>query len=272
MDKLVIGCMQDLENSFHQLTPPSILSGSDSKESVCNVEDPGLILGLGRSPGERNAAHSSTLAWRIPWTEEPGGLRSMGSQRVRHDWLTNTHTFLSWKRCFLCGKHGSKPFVDTNSLLFIQVYNNPICLTILWFLIYISRWGIWLNCISSVTWLESQKISFLIDCFGLKALLPVSAACPGVSHIHYIIDKNEKTQKDLPHRLSGELSGFKQYLGLNAYWLHWRNPSTCLVFKDSDCSSTLIGKSTNYLTFFIHIYLCLQRRQKHHTHTHTVCI
>ena len=31
------------------------------------------------------AAHSSTLAWKIPWTEEPGGLQSMGSQRVRHD-------------------------------------------------------------------------------------------------------------------------------------------------------------------------------------------
>ena len=31
------------------------------------------------------AAHSSILAWRIPWTEEPGGLQSMGSQRVRHD-------------------------------------------------------------------------------------------------------------------------------------------------------------------------------------------
>ena len=31
------------------------------------------------------ATHSSTLAWKIPWTEEPGGLQSMGSQRVRHD-------------------------------------------------------------------------------------------------------------------------------------------------------------------------------------------
>ena len=31
------------------------------------------------------ATHSSVLAWRIPWTEEPGGLQSMGSQRVRHD-------------------------------------------------------------------------------------------------------------------------------------------------------------------------------------------
>ena len=36
------------------------------------------------------AIHSSILAWRIPWTEEPGGLQSEGLQRVRHDWATNT--------------------------------------------------------------------------------------------------------------------------------------------------------------------------------------
>ena len=38
---------------------------------------------------ELMAPHSSTLAWKIPWTEEPGGLQSMGSQRVRHDWATS---------------------------------------------------------------------------------------------------------------------------------------------------------------------------------------
>ena len=38
------------------------------------------------------AAHSSVLSCRNPWTEEPGGLQSMGLQRVRHDWVTNTHT------------------------------------------------------------------------------------------------------------------------------------------------------------------------------------
>ena len=36
------------------------------------------------------ATHSSVLIWRIPWTEEPGGLQSMGSQRVRHKWMTNS--------------------------------------------------------------------------------------------------------------------------------------------------------------------------------------
>ena len=39
------------------------------------------------------ATHSSILAWIIPWTEEPGGLQSMGLKRVRHDRVTNTYTF-----------------------------------------------------------------------------------------------------------------------------------------------------------------------------------
>ena len=39
------------------------------------------------------ATHSSILAWKIPWTEEPGGLHSMGLQRVQHDLATNTFTF-----------------------------------------------------------------------------------------------------------------------------------------------------------------------------------
>ena len=44
------------------------------------------------------APHSSTPAWRIPWTEEPGGLQSMGSQRVRHDWATQQQQSLTDKR------------------------------------------------------------------------------------------------------------------------------------------------------------------------------
>ena len=48
--------------------------GSDGKESTCNVGDPHLIPGSGRSPEEGNATRSSIHAWRIPWTEEPGRL------------------------------------------------------------------------------------------------------------------------------------------------------------------------------------------------------
>ena len=57
-------------------------SGSAGKESTLNSEDTGdlgSILGLGRSLEEEMAAHSSILAERIPWTEEPGGLQSIGS-------------------------------------------------------------------------------------------------------------------------------------------------------------------------------------------------
>jgi len=48
------------------------------------------VLSLGQeAPLEKGiATHSSILAWRIPWTEEPGGLQSMGSQRVGHDLVT----------------------------------------------------------------------------------------------------------------------------------------------------------------------------------------
>ena len=50
-----------------------------------DVRDLSSIPGLGRSPGEGMATHSSILAWRSPWTEKPGGLQSMGLQRVGHD-------------------------------------------------------------------------------------------------------------------------------------------------------------------------------------------
>ena len=46
------------------------------------------------------APHSSTLAWRIPWTKEPGRLQSMGSWIIRHDWATSLSlfTFMHWRR------------------------------------------------------------------------------------------------------------------------------------------------------------------------------
>ena len=59
--------------------------GSDGTEPDCNAGDLGSILGSGRSAGEGNGNHSSVLVWRIPWTEESGGLQSMRSQRVRRD-------------------------------------------------------------------------------------------------------------------------------------------------------------------------------------------
>ena len=75
--------------------PRSLLSYAQSLEQnmaplvtqtvkACNVRDPGSIPGSERSMEKGMATHSSVLAWRFPWTEEPGWLQSMGSQRVRH--------------------------------------------------------------------------------------------------------------------------------------------------------------------------------------------
>ena len=53
-----------------------------------------LSLGLEDPLEKEMATHTSTLAWKIPWTKEPGGLQSMGSQRVGHDWATSLSSYI----------------------------------------------------------------------------------------------------------------------------------------------------------------------------------
>ena len=67
------------------MTTSDFPGGSDGKASAYNARD--WVQSLGREdPLEKEmATHSSILAWRIPWMEEPGGLQSMGSKRVGHD-------------------------------------------------------------------------------------------------------------------------------------------------------------------------------------------
>ena len=64
------------------------LGGSVIKNPPYMQESWVWSLGQEDSPEKEMATHSRILAWRIPWTEEPGGLQSMRSQRVRHDWVT----------------------------------------------------------------------------------------------------------------------------------------------------------------------------------------
>ena len=71
-----------------------------------DTRDSGLIPGSGRAPGGEMATHSSILAWEIPWTEQPGGLQSMGLQSVRHDWAC----------MHACSKHGWSAILCINLL------------------------------------------------------------------------------------------------------------------------------------------------------------
>ena len=71
-----------LNSSLNSLGLPC---SSVSKEFPCSAGDLGSIPGSEKSPGEGKATHSSILAWKIPWTEEPSGLQSMGLQTVWHN-------------------------------------------------------------------------------------------------------------------------------------------------------------------------------------------
>ena len=66
---------------LHEETAKCLIGGPEGQLGSC-------WSGSESGMKEEMAAHSSILAWRIPWTEEPGGLQSMGSQRVSHDWAT----------------------------------------------------------------------------------------------------------------------------------------------------------------------------------------
>ena len=76
-----------LDTHTYILTP----GGSDSKESAFSVGDPGSILGQEDLLEKEMASYYSIPAWRILWTEEPGGLQSIGLQRIGYDWAINTH-------------------------------------------------------------------------------------------------------------------------------------------------------------------------------------
>ena len=70
-----------------------------SKESACQLRKcrrHGWVQSLGQEDplGKEMATHSSILAWKTPWAEKPGGLQYIGSQRVRHDWVTQQYSYI----------------------------------------------------------------------------------------------------------------------------------------------------------------------------------
>ena len=69
------------------------------KNLPASAGDARPIPGSGRSLWEEVATHSSILAWEIPWTEEPGGLQSMGSQRAGHDTATKPPPHMELPLC-----------------------------------------------------------------------------------------------------------------------------------------------------------------------------
>ena len=79
-------CFGQLHKKFKDFPGGSVVKNLLAmQETTCNAEDAVQSLGQEDPLEKETATHSSMLAWEISWTEEPGGLQSMGSQRVGHD-------------------------------------------------------------------------------------------------------------------------------------------------------------------------------------------
>ena len=106
--------------------------GSDGKESACNVENPGSIPGSGRSPGEGNSCPLQYSYLENSMDRGPGRLQSMGLQRVRHEWETNTFTLYIYGSLYVLSSSGIVIhcciFVSVRSLNDLQILKCMNCI------------------------------------------------------------------------------------------------------------------------------------------------
>ena len=113
----------EIQNVFPGEFPGDSPGNSIRKESTCNAGDPDLIPGTGRSPGEGNCKPLRYSCLGISWTEEPGGLQTMGVTRVRHDLATKPppYSVLQFSKHFQ--KHWKYVIVNWNlTKIFWQSY------------------------------------------------------------------------------------------------------------------------------------------------------
>ena len=96
-----------------------------------DARDAGSILGREDPLEEGRATHSSILARRMPWTEEPGGLQSMGSQTVRHYSSNFTHTYA-------CLPYQNS---DSISVSLVKIYISERLLLFFFFFLTVLLWG-----------------------------------------------------------------------------------------------------------------------------------
>ena len=98
-----------------------------------DLRDKGSIPGSGRSPGRGHGNPLLYSCWRIPWTKEPGGLQSIGSQRVRHDWSDSAgsrqaYTYTDWKDMYE-DQDFKDNYLTSSSIRLARCYSPSLPLT-----------------------------------------------------------------------------------------------------------------------------------------------
>ena len=126
------------------------------------------------------ATHSSTLAWRIPWMEEPGGLQSMGSQRVRYDWGTDTPPCKLSRIKIPNKKHSTSSDSDPSFLyLFCSIILSTWNLYFVYFILYFST--------EDVSFLRPNTLEFCSWLYLCSTLCDPMESSPPGSSVHGIL-------------------------------------------------------------------------------------
>ena len=153
------------------------------------------------------ATHSSILAWKIPWTEKPGGLQSMGLQKAGHNWATNT--FISIFLTLTCGN----TFIDVSTYLKLKQTNR--C----------SRWTQEMRG-DAWTWERRYKSSGWHGAGAPEHGLPAAGEAalyggPGSHHSHWVIQIRGLAQLEPPPMDGLHLQALSVCLCvLSLIWLH----------------------------------------------------
>ena len=126
MGRQILGCLSHLgSHLWPPIYPPrASLVAQMVKNPPAMQETQVQSQGREDPPEKRIATHSSVLAWRIPWTEEPGRLQSMGSQRVRQDRETNAFTLSSKRQKRLPCREKFKPL----DVFFVSIFLGFVCM------------------------------------------------------------------------------------------------------------------------------------------------
>ena len=163
------------------------------------------------------ATHSSTLAWRIPWTEEPGGLQSMGSHRVRYNWTTNTFTFLNCH--YVC-----QLYLCKNKLLIVHVKHPSF-----------SAWHLHVD--SNLLALRSVLIHTHSYCCSVTTLCPtlcnsIDCSTPGFPFLHHL----------------------PEFAQTHVHWVGDAIQPSCLLSPPSSCPCSLTASGSFPMSLKQYLY------------------
>ena len=162
------------------------------------------------------AAHSSILAWRIPWTEEPVKLQSMGSQRAGHNWVTNTHTHINVDLVAIYGKT-KKGLAQT-----VQSLSHVWLLVISW----TAAHQAFLSITNSQSLLRLLSIGMSLQWVGnaIQPSHPLSSSSPAFNlsqhqGLFQWVNSSHEVAKVLEFQLQHQ--SFKEHPGLISFRMDW---------------------------------------------------